>query len=102
MDACPSVNSGAISTGTSEQPSSETVSGDISIIKPGSESPTIQLNSISCQTQGGTSMASSSADTIGGVLGFIIAVLLIMSTILGVALVYLLRPTFLKNVFLKQ
>ena len=32
-NGCPSVNSGAISTGTSEQPPSETVPGDISTIK---------------------------------------------------------------------
>ena len=45
-----------------------------------------------CNTLG---MASSSSNTIGGVLGFIIAVLLILLAISGTALVYLLRPKFL-------
>ena len=106
----PTVMSGATSTGTSEHPPSETVHvpGDISTIKPGSECPTIQLNLTSCQTQGGASSidygatyvyvvsiiyasrASSSADTVGGVLGFIIAILLILLAISGAALVCLL------------
>ena len=100
----PTAMSGAISTGTSEHPPSETVHvpGDISTIKPSNECPTIQLNLTSCQTQGGASRASSSVDTVGGVLGFIIAVLLILLAISGTALVCLLRPKFLRNVFPKQ
>ena len=45
---------------------------------------------------------SSSADIVGGVLGFIIALLLILLAISGAALVYLLRPRFLKSVITKE
>ena len=62
-------------------------------IIPPDETSMIQLDS--CNTP---STASSSADTIGGVLGFIIAVLLILLAISGAALVYLLQPRFLGNV----
>ena len=62
-------------------------------IIPHNETSMIQPDS--CNTLGTPSMVSSSADTIGGVLGFIIAVLLILLAISGAALVYLLRPRFL-------
>jgi hypothetical protein len=64
----------------------------ISTIKP-SENPTIQLNtSTGCETRSqGNVSSSGSADTIGGVLGFIIAILLILLALSGAALVYLLR-----------
>ena len=58
---------------------------------PPNETTMIQPDS-PCNTLG---MASSSSNTIGGVLGFIIAVLLILLAISGAALVYLLRPKFL-------
>jgi hypothetical protein len=55
-----------------------------------------------CQIQECSSKASSSADKIGGVLGFIIAVLLILLAVSVAALVYLLRPKFLRNSVPKQ
>ena len=66
----------------------------ISTIKPSSESPTIQLNTCKCETQGNSSRSLNSgrsADTIGGVLGFIIVILFILLALSGAALVYLLR-----------
>ena len=45
---------------------------------------------------------SSVADTIGGVLGFIIIILLILLAVSGVALVYLLRPRLFRRVLPKQ
>ena len=72
---------------------------DISSKNPISESSTIQPST--CQTQDSMrsfSASSSVADVIGGVQGFIIAILLILSAVLGVALVYLLRPKFFRNV----
>ena len=51
---------------------------------------------------GGPIVKNSAADTIGGVLGFIIAVLLILLAVLGVALVYLLRPRLFRSVLPKQ
>ena len=53
-----------------------------------------------CETVGRAS--SSAADTIGGVLGFIIAILLVLLAVLGVALVYLLRPRIFRSVLPKQ
>ena len=53
-----------------------------------------------CETVGRAS--SSAADTIGGVLGFIIAILLILLAVSGVALVYLLRPRIFRSVLPKQ
>ena len=66
------------------------------VLTTSSESPMIQLSA--CESQGSDSRASnsSSADTIGGVLGFIIAILLILLAISGATLVYLLRLKFLK------
>ena len=84
--------------------------GNISTIKSSetpvmlpSGSPTVKPEKIEiqCETQASNSRASSSADTIGGVLGFIIAILLILLAVLGAALVYLLRPKFLRNVLPK-
>ena len=65
----------------------------------GDINPDTKINN-TYQTQDSTS--SSAADTIGGVLGFIIAILLILLTVLGAALVYLLRPNFFRNVIPKQ
>ena len=65
------------------------ISGDISTIKPSSESSTIQPST--CQTQESSFSASSSANTISGVLGFIITILLMLLALLGAAIVYLLR-----------
>ena len=62
---------------------------DISTNKPISESSTIQPST--CQTQESSFSASSSANTISGVLGFIIAILLISLALSGAAIVYLLR-----------
>ncbi len=76
------------------------VSEGISTIKPSSGKSTIQPST--CQTQGSSFSASSSADTIGGVLGFIIVILLILLAVSGAALVYLLRPKFLRNSVPKQ
>ena len=90
----PTVEAGDISTiKPNESPTVE--SGDnISTIQL-SESPTvIQLNT--CKTQGSTSRAS--ANTIGGILGCIIAILLILLAISGAVLVYLLRQRFLGKV----
>ncbi len=76
---------------------------EIATIQPPiSETPTMQpiggptvkpegVNPSTCQTLESSSISSSSADTIGGVLGSIIAVLLILLAVSGAALVYLLR-----------
>ena len=65
--------------------------GDISTIKPSSESSTIQPSTCQTQLQESSFSASSSANTIGGVLGFIIAILLISLALSGAAFVYLLK-----------
>ena len=51
---------------------------------------------------GGPTAKNSAADTIGGVLGFIIIILLILLAVLGIALVYLLRPRLFRRVLPKQ
>ena len=56
-----------------------------------SESSTIQPNTYQTQLQESSFSASSSANTIGGVLGFIIAILLISLALSGAAFVYLLK-----------
>ena len=53
-----------------------------------------------CETVGRAS--SSAADTIGGVLGFVIIILLTLLAVSGVALVYLLRPRIFRRVLPKQ
>ena len=87
-------------TSDSETPSMLPSSGStvkpesVSTIEPSSESPTVQLNTCKCETQGSSSRALNSdrsADTIGGVLGFIIAILFILLALSGATIVYLLR-----------
>ena len=71
--------------------------GILTSIKP-TECPTTQLSTqCTCEPQGNNSRASNSslANTIGGVLGFIVAVLIVLLAVLGAALVYLLRSRFL-------
>jgi hypothetical protein len=71
-----------------QPPTSETP-----MIQPSGD-PTVKPEGVkpsTCQTQESSSNASSSADTIGGVLGFIIAILLILLAVSGAALVYLLQ-----------
>ena len=47
---------------------------------------------------GSSNLFSTSVNVIGGILGFIIAILVVVLAVCGVALVYLLRPRFLKSV----
>jgi hypothetical protein len=84
---------------TSETPTMHAQPSGGTIVKP--EGVTT-IKPSTCQIQECNSMASSSADTIGGVLGFIIAVLLILLAVSGAALVYLLRPIFFRNSVPKQ
>ena len=83
----PTAEPGDISTiMPSESPTVEP--GNISTIKH-SEGPTIHLSmhTCTCDTQGNN---SNSVTTLGGVFGFIVAVLLILLAISGAVLVYLL------------
>ena len=65
------------------------------------ETSTIKLNTYQTQ-ESSFSASSSAADTIGGVLGCITAILLILLAVSGIALVYLLRQKFFRNVISKQ
>ena len=55
-----------------------------------------------CETVGRASSSAADTVTIGGVLGFIIIILLIFLAASGVALVYLLRPRIFRSVLPKQ
>ena len=46
----------------------------------------------------GSNLSSTSVNVIGGILGFIIAILVVVLAVCGVTLVYLLQPRFLKSV----
>ena len=68
----------------------------------GDINPDTNINETLNMYQTQESASSSTADTIGGVLGCIIAVLFILLAMSGAALVYLLRPNFCRNVIPKQ
>ena len=85
---------GACVEATMVQPSEHPMTQPKEISTILSENPTIQLNT--CETKG------SSADTVGGVLGFIVIILLILLAISGAALVYLLRPRLFRSVLPKE
>jgi hypothetical protein len=66
------------------------------------QTTTLRDNSTRASSSAEADTIVGASSTIGGVLGFIIAVLLILLAVLGAALVYLLRPKFLRNSVPKQ